>query len=557
MKIQIQGHFHADKTLSRSRLTAGLLCPVIVVVMLLSGLGAEGQSGQYTPEADLGLAAFWVFAVYSNGGATNTIGDNVGGAQTFGRLCLGAPSLGSHLAKASPKISSNADVLYGTASLGGNSGQGTVFSVNSDGTGFTVLHNFSGGADGGFPTAGLILSSNTLYGTTLNGGSTGNGTVFSINTNTSTLTVLHNFTARNQFPYTNSDGGNPHAELILSGNTLYGTASDGGLGNAGTVFAINLANTNFTVLHQFTKPNYDPNSVLTNSDGATPSARLILSGQTLFGTTSYGGAGGVGTIFAVNTNGSNFTLLHGFSAPDPIYQTNSDGTSPAAGLIISGGTLYGTAYQGGSANAGTVFSVNTNGANFTNLYSFTGNSDGFEPAGDLLLTGNTLVGTTRMGGNPTIANGTVFAIDIDGKNFTVVHTFTAGNYDPDLPPVGNNLTNSDGAIPLTGLVLSGNILYGTTSAGGTGGNGTLFSLSPALLTITGIQLAKPNLLINGINGLSNSTYSLLMNTNPASPLNQWMPIATNVLTSNGNFTITATNAVDPAAKQRFYILEKH
>ena len=556
MKIQLQAPHQAEKALLPHHWRTGLLWLTTVVVIILSRFGAAAQQ-PYRPETGIGLAAFWSFAIYNDpSSGTNNIGSNVGGAVTFGALCLGPQGFGSHFAKASPKISSSPDVLYGTASLGGSSGQGTVFSVNSDGTGYTVLHNFTGGADGAFPTAGLILSGNTLYGTTVNGGNSDNGTVFALNTNKTGFTVLHNFTARNQSPYTNSDGGNPHSALILSGNTLYGTTSDGGTGNAGTVFALNLANTNFTVLHHFATPAYDPNFISTNSDGSDSVARLILSGQTLFGTTSQGGLGGVGTVFAVGTNGSNFTVLHGFPAPDPIYQTNSDGTSPAAGLIVSGGTLYGAAYQGGSANAGTVFSMNTNGANFTNLYSFTGGSDGFEPAGELVLSGNTLLGTTRTGGNASRGNGTVFALNTDGSNFGVVYTFTAGNYDPNLPPVGNNLTNSDGAVPQAGLILSGDILYGTTSAGGTGGNGTLFSLTPEQLAITGIQLAKTNLVINAADGISNGTYSVLMNTNPASPLIQWTSIATTVLTSNGNFTLTATNAVDPAAKQRFYILQK-
>ncbi len=70
--------------------------------------------------------------------------------------------------------------LYGTASSGGSSGNGTVFKVNIDGTGFTTLHSFSGGRDGASPLASLILSSNTLYGTASGGGDLGDGTVLSI-----------------------------------------------------------------------------------------------------------------------------------------------------------------------------------------------------------------------------------------------------------------------------------------------------------------------------------------------------------------------------------------
>jgi uncharacterized repeat protein (TIGR03803 family) len=76
----------------------------------------------------------------------------------------------------------------------------------------------------------LILSGNTLYGTTLAGGSSANGTVFAVNTDGTSFTVLHSFTALNNG--TNSDGANPHAALVLSGNTLYGTAYTGGISGA-------------------------------------------------------------------------------------------------------------------------------------------------------------------------------------------------------------------------------------------------------------------------------------------------------------------------------------
>jgi uncharacterized repeat protein (TIGR03803 family) len=132
------------------------------------------------------------------------------------------------------------NTLYGTTEWGGSPGYGTVFAVNTDGTGFTTLYSFTGGSDGANPYAGLILSGNTLYGTTEWGGSSGNGTVFALNTDGTGFTVLHTFTAL-YGPYyssTNSDGANPQASLILSGNTLYGTAKNGGTNGLGTVFSI-------------------------------------------------------------------------------------------------------------------------------------------------------------------------------------------------------------------------------------------------------------------------------------------------------------------------------
>src|SRR5438105_4314925 len=124
----------------------------------------------------------------------------------------------------------------------------------------------------------------------------------------------------------------------------------------------------FTTLHSFTATAADP--PYTNSDGANPQAVLILSGSTLYGTTTSGGSSGNGTLFANNADGTGFTILHSFTtnSGDPYY-TNSDGAYPG-GLILSGDTLYGTAGGGGSGH-GTVFAVNTDGASFTTLHTFT------------------------------------------------------------------------------------------------------------------------------------------------------------------------------------------
>src|SRR5882724_5322017 len=151
-----------------------------------------------------------------------------------------------------------------------------------------------------------------------------------------TFTTLYSFTAISTNAsgvYTNSDGANPVAGLItnLSGSTLYGTAAYGGSSGDGTVFAVNTDGTGFTNLHSFAAGSGIPP---VNSDGAYPQAGLILSGNTLYGTARYGGSSGYGTVFAVNTDGSGFTNLHSFTA---LYlSTNSDGAQPYATLILSG-----------------------------------------------------------------------------------------------------------------------------------------------------------------------------------------------------------------------------
>jgi len=328
--------------------------------------------------------------------------------------------------------------------------------------------------DGAYPLAGLVLSGNTLYGTAERGGtnnSDGNGTVFAVSLNGSNFTTLHNFSANGSGSPANSDGALPFGGLVLSGGTLYGTTASGGTNGQGTVFAININGSNFMVLHHF-QPTYEG----TNGDGTLPEAGLVLSGNTLYGTATGGGTNGNGTVFAVNTNGSNFTVLHTFKAL--VSNTNSDGAVPLAGLIIAGSTLYGTAEEGGTNGNGTVFAVNTNGLNFTTLHHFAGYpGEGSFPLAGLVLSGDTLYGTTSEGGTNANESGTIFAINTNGANFATLHNF--------------NGTPGDGAQPVAGLFLSGSTLYGTTQAGGTNGYGTIFAVSTNGTGFTNLYVFSP------------------------------------------------------------------
>ena len=280
--------------------------------------------------------------------------------------------------------------LYGTTSAGGSGGVGTVFAINTDGIGFTNLHTFSG-SDGASPSAGLILSGHNLFGTTSAGGSGSNGVVFTINTNGSGFKDLHNFSKGNFDPnpynsvWTNGDGASPVSGLLISGSTLFGTASAGGASGAGTIFSLPTDGSSFANLYNF------------GAGGAIPLAGLILSSNTLYGMASVGGNGGNGTIFSLETNGSSFTVLYNFSGDiSSNFVNNADGAKPRSSLVLMGKTLYGTAPFEGSLNGGTIFAINTDGTGFTLLHEFT-SVDGFEPFAGLSLSGNTLYGTTTMG----------------------------------------------------------------------------------------------------------------------------------------------------------------
>jgi uncharacterized repeat protein (TIGR03803 family) len=159
-----------------------------------------------------------------------------------------------------------------------------------------------------------------------------------------------NFVAFHAF--TNApDAGHPAGELSGSGNGFFGTSFGGGSSGSGAVF-VGQTNGGVSVIRSFSSVSADN---ATNSGGASPSASLTLGGGTLYGTTTAGGAGANGTIFALTTNGATFAVLHNFSRLNSQTGTNPDGALPWGGLILSGNKLYGTASAGGRAATASYF----------------------------------------------------------------------------------------------------------------------------------------------------------------------------------------------------------
>ena len=188
--------------------------------------------------------------------------------------------------------------------------------------------------------------------------------------------------------------------------------------------------------------------------------RPLVIGNTLYGLGP--GAYGSGSIFRVNADGTGYNVIKNFAptASSGSGTTNSDGAGPLGGLIADADTLYGTTTSAGQYGFGTVFSVKTNGADFTVIKHFSGSPDGKAPYCELLLVSNVLYGTTAAGGD--FGKGTVFRINTDGLDFRILKSFAV----------------SDGLLPLSGLTWSDGVLYGTTESGGTWTNGTVFSLHP-------------------------------------------------------------------------------
>jgi uncharacterized repeat protein (TIGR03803 family) len=337
-------------------------------------------------------------------------------------------------------IQANDGNFYGTTNQGGARGNGTVFKITPAGV-ESVLYSFAGGTtDGGRPQAALLQASDgNFYGTTNQGGASGNGTVFKI-TPAGVESVFYSFAGGT------TDGGQPQVALIqASDGNFYGTTNQGGANGFGTVFRISPAGVE-SVLHSFGG---------SATDGSNPQAALIqASDGNFYGTTNQGGVYGFGTVFMITPAGVE-TVLHSFS-----FNTG-DGNGPRAALIQGrDGSFYGTTFNGGGIGIGTgiVFKISATSGESV-VYAFGGGTDGSGPNAALIQgSDGNLYGTTSSGGPNNY--GTLFEITSAGVE-SVLHPFTGGT--------------TDGSNPNVVLILgSDGNFYGTTQAGGMGGQGTIF-----------------------------------------------------------------------------------
>jgi uncharacterized repeat protein (TIGR03803 family) len=285
------------------------------------------------------------------------------------------------------------DKIYGTTLFGGgagtcNSGQGcgTVFRMSPAGS-ESILHRFTGRADGGLPT-GLLLFNGVLYGTTSQGGTHNQGTVFRMTTS-GAEEVLYSFTG-------GGDGGQPESAPIMLGGVLYGTTLEGGKtcqyssgpSQCGVVFSVDPTTRKEAVIHQFTG----------GKDGASPIGPVLNWRGVLYGTTSGGGT--------PQNFGTVFTISEGVEKTIYRFQGGADGQSPSAGLTLMSGQLYGTTKGSGSGTdtRGTVFSISAAGKEAV-LHLFSGTPDGAVPEAGLVASAGILYGTTEAGGAAACAAG--------------------------------------------------------------------------------------------------------------------------------------------------------
>lgn len=373
--------------------------------------------------------------------------------------------------------------FYGTTNRGGPIDDGTIYKMDGATGALSLITELEGTNIGTLPTSDLAVDSNgILWGTTLHGGAAGNnGTIFKVNP------VTRAYTTVVSFGFTSAPkGSEPYGGLLYdgTGGFFYGTASyAGGASRDGTLFKVNASTGALTTLVELTGTGG-------SARGSAPKGKLVNDGNgVLYGTTTFGGAANMGTVFRFNLSTGAFTTLADFTGTGGAAK----GASPFGALLrTSKGSFYGTTLAGGASDLGTVFQLNPSTGEITTLVEFTGMegpTKGRAPFAGLTedAAGN-LYGTTRSGGKADL--GTIFKLDPATGALTTIAEFsgTYGSFPGQNPAYGSLFRAADGN------------LYGTTETGGPYDAGVIFrlrfgptpgSITTSQLTGTKIQLSVP------------------------------------------------------------------
>ncbi|HKR03836.1 MAG TPA: choice-of-anchor tandem repeat GloVer-containing protein [Bacteroidia bacterium] len=342
--------------------------------------------------------------------------------------------------------------FWGVTNTGGIEDEGTIFSMNIDGTNFTTHHSFIS-ATGSVPFANLVKANNNkFYGTTHYEGANFFGVIYSFDPATNTYTDILDFDGIN--------GGMANCGLLLAtdGN-LYGVTEVGGSAGNGVLFRVNPADDSYTILKHF------DNSPL---EGSFPSGSLMQAANGLiYGTANAGGRNNHGTIFSYNIVTNTYTKL--------VDCTTADVHNPLDGLMqASNGLIYGMSSNNG---AGCVFSFDIATNTLTSIKDFSTGG----PTGSTIGTGTLAESNGKLYGmvnadmvTPSI-KGHLFSIDItNGNAYANVFDFSPvlSAYPNGSTPYGHVVKASDGN------------LYGNTYDGGSNNLGVSFRFDPATSTFT-------------------------------------------------------------------------
>jgi len=298
---------------------------------------------------------------------------------------------------------------------------------------FDVLSAGGGLSDFGSSITGplLAVSDGSFYAVTTYGGPSGRGVLLHLAPDDLQPTRIHAFNTLD------GSGTTPVGGVALGKDGfLYGTTKFGGPNKSyslGTIFRIQTNGTGYTTLHSF--------GSVTN-DGTVPVGPLtVLPDGQVFGVTTQGGADGNGIIYRMNGDGSGYQIVHSFGG-DP-----GDGKSPLGGMVLGAdGAVYGTTSDGGIHGGGTLFRINSTGTDYSILSQLpdSGNRKGGPAGGLLSRLDGTLLGTSRAGATN---GGYVFALRIDGSDFRILHEYPPYPYGTNAhSPAGNLVQSPDGAV---------------------------------------------------------------------------------------------------------------
>ncbi len=458
-------------------------------------------------------------------------------AQTTTLLTLNASRTGEQI---SAQIVQGPDgTLYGVSRQGGTNTNGFVFKIQPDGSGYQVVFPFPAGLTmARLPEYAFILGRDgALYGTTEFGGTATFGTIYKVNTDGTGFTVLRSFTAGGTAVV--NDGGAPRGGLVhasdgfLYGLTANGTATSTNTADRnGVIYRIATDGSGYRLIFSFDGGSsgangQEPNSLTQGRDG------------NLYGTTRRSGPRGTGTVFTIKTDGTGFTILHGFPSGTASSTPPYDGAGPDSALVQAGdGFLYGSTVGGGPQGQGIIYRLLPNGSAFEVLFSFNPNIAirGYRPRGTFFQgSDGYLYGKTDSGGAIANGGGIIFRIRTDGTGFQTLESTPLGfqglyalmqGRDGNLYGAGLN-TEFLRIIPPLPLEITQQPRSQTVAAG-----------SSVTFSVTARGATRYQWFRNGatIAGATNSTYTL---TNVTTAANATYT----VLAHNSPFADTSVNAV--------------
>jgi uncharacterized repeat protein (TIGR03803 family) len=342
---------------------------------------------------------------------------------------------------------------YGTASLGGSSGLGTVWELLKGSGTITPLASFNG-TNGSSPFAGVTRDANgNLFGTTDVGGTNSVGVVWELVKGSGTITPLASFNG--------SNGANPRGPVTFDANgNLFGTTESGGANGGGVLWELAKGSSTIQALASFT-----------STSGVNPAGRVTFDASgNAYGTAQNGGANSKGTVWELAKGSSTIIALASFNT--------SNGASPFGPVTLdSHSNLFGTALNGG-ANFGTVWELAKGSSTINALASFD-STNGANPSGPVTFDANgNLFGTATNGGG---GFGTVWELAKGSSSVQAIGSFDSTH---------------TGADPVDGVTFGpdGN-LYGTAQGGGSGLSGTIWKIQLS-------AVPEPSSLVLGLIGLA-------------------------------------------------------